>query len=60
MKYCLLGLIECPVELCRIAVEPLLAQSVAVHAELEGRVTVCTRERHVEALKKSHETVDTL
>jgi len=33
---------------------------LAVHAELDGRVTVCTRERHVDALKKSYETVDIL
>ena len=55
-----ISLIECPVELCRIAVEPLLVDCVAVHAELDARVTVCTRELHVDALKKSYETVDTL
>jgi hypothetical protein len=60
VKYCSLGLIECPVELCRIAVEPLLVDCVAIHAELDARVTVRTRERHVDALKKSYETVDTL
>ena len=50
-NYCSLSVIEYPLELYLIAIEGLLADCAVVDAELEGRLSVCTRKRNIDTFR---------